>query len=276
MKENLKNSNGVLQKVKKLSKGLAKAIFKDEEKKIVIPEFSQNVPFMDMTNTSSMGLENNLITEPVNASGVWGIFDGTFKLELENRTENLPDIQLLTCANWKRVTTFPKLPIVPAVRDTISETELVEFITMAKNGMSTETTRILPGVVSCKGLSRLSLNSLLIENKGEEVMNTQTFYKLDYGKTTTLVFIPKALFQNEWFSVFDNADQIKSMDNDFYFMIITKEIISSLTIKPFIAETNAQSFNLEDIKYSNDENVRVRRKACTMNDLLKNGTVRAK
>jgi hypothetical protein len=222
-----------------------------------------------MTNTTAMGIESQQTIEPENKGGVWGVFEGTIKLELDNRTENLPDIQLLTYANWKRVTTFPKLPIVPAVRDTMTETELVEFITMAKNGMSTETTRILPGVVSCQGLSRLSLNSLLIENKGEEISHTQTFYKLDYGKTTTLVFIPKALFKKEWFSVFDKTKQVKKSTNDFFFMIITKEIGGSHNIKPFIAEsTGAQTFNLEDIKYKNDENVKVRRKAATMNDLL--------
>jgi hypothetical protein len=46
LKENLKINGGIPKKNKKLSKGLASAIFKDGDKKIVIPEFSQSgAPF---------------------------------------------------------------------------------------------------------------------------------------------------------------------------------------------------------------------------------------
>lgn len=226
-----------------------------------------------MTNTT-INIENYDQTEPSNKNGVWGIFEGTLKLELENRTESLPDIQLLTDTEWKRITTFPKLPIVPAVRDTMTETELVELINLSKNGLSSEPTRILPGVVSCKGLSRLSLNSLLIESNSSE--RKQTYYKMDFGKTTTIVFIPKALFQKGWFSLFRNAKAIQKTDSDFYFLIITKETNPSLSIKPFITEGfSTDAFKLENIKYSNDSSFKVRRKAATMNDLIKNATVKA-
>ena len=129
-----------------------------QESKTMIPEFNN-----DQEGIQNTLLEVDIIPEqPENTSGTWTAYLGNIRFEFDSKTVNLPEINLASFESWNRITQFPKLPIVPTIRDVISHDELSRIFEKGNSFEdSSATLRILGGVVYSQGLSRVSFNSTL-------------------------------------------------------------------------------------------------------------------
>jgi len=186
-----------------------------------VPEFRNDTGIIsDMMQEELKPLE-----EPINSTGVWAVFEGTIRFESENKNQTLPEVTLSCCEPFSRITQFSKLPIVPTIRDSLNEEQLTHILQAGDYfGENQDCLKILGGVVSSEGLSRITLSSVL--NKPD------AFYYIRYSSTTKLIFVPSERFQKKWFGLFENSAQVKDVDSDFYWFIISEEKTAEHRIEP--------------------------------------------
>lgn len=164
------------------------------------------------------------VPKPRNTSGIWGIFEGNCRNDMSGKT--VDEVKLVTFDSWQKIRSFSQLPLTLTFKEKLSPTEFdrrVEASGLLKS--EEKQMRILAGMVSCEGLSRVNF---------KEVFGSEDFfYQVEYSRSTSLVLVPARAFDRAWLPLFEMSERVEMVDCDFYFFIFSVESNPAIRINPF-------------------------------------------
>lgn len=178
------------------------------------------------------------VPKPKNTSGIWGIFEGNCKNDLSSKT--VDEVKLATFDSWQKIRGFSQLPLTLSFKEKISPAEFKKKIDASGLLKSEEKkVKILAGVVSCEGLSRINF---------KEVFDSEEyFYQVEYSRSTSLVLVPARAFNRAWLPLFEMSERVEMVDCDFYYFIFSEEQTPVIRINPFRVD---RLYNKENSSFS--------------------------